>query len=303
MVEVGRPRKRNWTQAFPVSLRQAWILGTGLIAAALLIWFVAATIPHYEPWTTIANQVASALFTIGGVAFLYEFAAKTAFASELMGLVELRDHVIASGFERVSAPNDVTWSEVLENSSFYELLVLDPNTRWDWQTILQVARERQTTIRVFMLNPQSQHLPAASISLLTSVEALGSQLNNLARLIEDSWKADRDSGRLATGSTVAVMYFDAVPSCSAIVTDRHAILQLEGLLGRSGRESGRSISFRPIKGDSMTTWLAAQFSLLGNGQFIKFVGDSRPEPQVTQSATPGPAPPSDSALRPGTGTT
>src|SRR5215471_8358366 len=117
--------------------------------------FIVEQLAHIgEPWSTALRDTASAIFTTGGVAVVYELSLKASFAIELMRLVGIRDDVRSSGFLRVVGANAVQWTDVITSASHLDLLVGSPYPKWDWQDILAAARSRKADVALYLPDPE-----------------------------------------------------------------------------------------------------------------------------------------------------
>ena len=260
---------------FPESVRQAWVLGLLLILFSVAMFVTEIVANLGEPWNTVLRDIASAIFTTGGVAVVYELTLKATFALELMRLVHLRDEVSRAGFIRVVEPNRVQWSDVLSGASQYRLLIANPNLRWDWQDLLTAARAKKVDVSFYLPDPDCPSADTLAHSVGMSVDALRYAVVDLLARLEATWKADRDAGHLADGSRLSVHYYDTPCRYELISTDSITVILLGAAVGSLTRETPRAFWFAPADNGAPSQWVIAQFNELSGNALLKFVGDHR----------------------------
>jgi len=219
-------------------------------------------------WRTLVITVATAIFSIGGISFVYETYLRRTLTRDVLDLVQLEERLVDSGIQEVCKRSSVVWKEFFSHVQSLRLLPVDP-IAWlgdEWVHVLDAPLRHASTVDVFLPNPDGTAIGEAASRLGRQPEDFGSEVKRILRRVESDCKNMRErhpSGRFT------ILTYDGAPGYGLTVADDKAIISVPGLL--SVPAAAQIIAMRFARGDDtmMETWINEQFiSLPSTGTYF-----------------------------------
>jgi hypothetical protein len=144
-------------QGFQPSTNRAVIAGLVLMICSGLVLFIYSSVRSLNAWDVLVTNFASVFLSIGAVTLVYDLFLKSRFAADLLDLVQLRQALVDAGLEEVTPETSLHWNDLLEGTSRFQFLLLDPSA-WierDWNIVLAEGRKREIRVNLYLPDPQS----------------------------------------------------------------------------------------------------------------------------------------------------
>lgn len=206
----------------------AFVVGTALLG------FAASR--QQDVVGTLASSIGGAVFTLGLVGLLYEWAFRGSVTRDVLEAVQLSQTLAASHIIEVADEESLQWGDALLDGADFELLLVDP-TAWmqrEWIRVLEAGQRRTISILLYLPDPDSSSFGELADTLGIQPEEFRQTIGRVVKQAENSWNlAKNDQPRLRKGSTIDVKLYTGFPSQALIRVDNRLVVVVHAALGRT----------------------------------------------------------------------
>jgi hypothetical protein len=210
---------------------------------------------------TLLLTIATAIFAIGGITFVYETYLRRTLTQDVLEIVQLDERLVESGVQAVSKRNSVDWHDFFSKSDRVILLPINP-VAWqgdEWVHLTDVPLRRDASVEVYLPNPRGSSLGVVAARLGIEEGSLRADIQRILLEVERDCKGMFE--RCPQGRFTLLTY-DGSPSYGLAVADDRVIISIPSLMTIPSAPQIVAFRFGPGSDNLIDTWVEQQFATI-----------------------------------------